>query len=111
VFGDQGNAMVRLIAAGTSDSLLPGAQLQAGDIYDLVGTGAAGSSGIGGPAPGAEISHPSGLVVDAGGSLLVSDQSDVTLPAAAVLDATLAVKELADNSGRRCGLRGRACGR
>jgi sugar lactone lactonase YvrE len=44
-----------------------------GDISTVAGTGLPGFSGDGGPATGAKIYHPQGVVVDAAGNLYIAD--------------------------------------
>ena len=47
--------------------------MEAGHIYTVAGTGAASSTGDGGPATSASIDQPIGVAVDAHGNLVVGD--------------------------------------
>jgi hypothetical protein len=76
LFGDWGNDVVRLIAAGNTDSLFPGRTLTVGDIYTVVGNDSTGYTGDGGPATKAELNGPAGLAVDANGNLLMADANN-----------------------------------
>jgi sugar lactone lactonase YvrE len=58
---DQGNHVVREVAAGT------------GTIRTIAGTGKIGSSGDGGPATSAEFESPDALAVDQNGNLFIAD--------------------------------------
>ncbi len=58
---DQGNHVVREVAAGT------------GTIRTIAGTGKIGSSGDGGPATSAEFESPGALAVDQNGNLFIGD--------------------------------------
>ena len=62
---------VRLIAAATGTAL--GRRVEAGHIYTVAGTGAASSTGDGGPATSATVDQPIGVAVDAHGNLVVGD--------------------------------------
>jgi len=62
---------VRLIAASTGTAF--GRNVQSGHIYTVAGTGAASSTGDGGPATSASIDQPIGVAVDAHGNLVVGD--------------------------------------
>jgi sugar lactone lactonase YvrE len=58
--GDYGNHVVRKVTAG-------------GAISTVVGTGAPGFSGDGGPALSAQLTYPTGVIADAGGNLYIAD--------------------------------------
>jgi hypothetical protein len=45
-----------------------------GDITTVAGSGIAGFAGDGGPATNAQLNHPTGVVVDAAGGILIADQ-------------------------------------
>src|SRR3954447_14306787 len=45
-----------------------------GIITTVAGSGIAGFAGDGGPATNAQLNHPTGVVVDAGGAILIADQ-------------------------------------
>ncbi len=62
VVADYGNNRVRLVAEESGTSY--GLTVAAGDIYTVAGTGNAEFSGDGGPAAGAALSSPRGVVVD-----------------------------------------------
>jgi len=62
---------VRLIAEVTGESF--GRHVVAGHIYTVAGSGSPSTSGDGGPAVGASLDQPLGVVVDAHGNLVVSD--------------------------------------
>jgi hypothetical protein len=62
---------VRLVADATRTSY--GRQVEAGHIYTVAGSGAAASTGDGGPATSAAIDQPIGVAVDAHGNLVVGD--------------------------------------
>jgi sugar lactone lactonase YvrE len=71
VLGDTAHHRVRVVAARTGTFY--GTHMSAGHIYTVAGTGAAGSSGDGGPATKAELRNPFGVAVDPAGNLLISD--------------------------------------
>jgi secreted PhoX family phosphatase len=71
VIADGDNNRVRVVAASTGTSY--GQPMTAGDIYTVAGDGKSGSSGDGGPATSAELSVPSGVVVDSAGNLVIAD--------------------------------------
>jgi sugar lactone lactonase YvrE len=62
---------VRLVAGATGTSF--GRSVVSGDIYTVAGTGAATSTGDGGPATSATIDQPIGVAVDAHGNLVIGD--------------------------------------
>jgi sugar lactone lactonase YvrE len=64
ILADAGRHRVRKIETAT------------GIISTLAGTGEAGFSGDGGPAPGAALSAPAGVAVDPGGNVFVSDRGN-----------------------------------
>jgi len=66
-FSDDGNHMVRKVAAGT------------GIISIVAGTGTIGYSGDGGPATSAELSSPDGLALDTLGNLFIADNGNGTV--------------------------------
>ena len=74
VVTDLGNNRVRVVAAGTGEFY--GKAMTAGDIYTIVGTGAAELTGDGGPATAAGLAGPAGITADGAGGLLIADQSN-----------------------------------
>ena len=62
---------VRLVADATGTSF--GSHVESGHIYTVAGTGAASSTGDGGPATSASIDQPIGVAVDSFGNLVVAD--------------------------------------
>ena len=74
VIADASNDVVRLVAATTSDPLVPGKTLVPGDIYLLAGTAlSVGFGGDDGPATAALLSDPTQLTVDGAGNLVIAD--------------------------------------
>jgi hypothetical protein len=75
LIADFGSDVVRLVAAASCSSGCPYglARMTKGDIYTVVGDGAAGYSGDNGPATSAQLSQPVGVAIDAGGNLLIAD--------------------------------------
>jgi antitoxin (DNA-binding transcriptional repressor) of toxin-antitoxin stability system len=75
VITDQGDAVVRLVAASSCSSGCPFGlkSLKKGYIYTVAGDGTRGNTGNGGPATKAELYYPAGLAVGASGDLLVTD--------------------------------------
>ena len=72
LIADSVNNRVRVVAA--TSATFYGIAMTAGDIYTVAGNGASGFSGDGGPATGARVFFPSGVVPDAG-NLVISDGS------------------------------------
>jgi hypothetical protein len=81
------NGEIRMVAATSSNPLLPGAHLTPGDIYTVAGNGTQGYSGDGGPATKAEIDQAhnelgdstpkyGGVAVDQEGNLYIPDASN-----------------------------------
>jgi NHL repeat len=86
VVADSGNDRVRVVAA--SDGTFYGQAMTAGDIYTVVGTGATGFSGDGGPATSAQLDSPRGVTVDGDGNLVVADRGNNVVRVVAVGDGT-----------------------
>jgi len=61
-----------LVSAARSGTFF-GQPMRAGDIYPVAGDGAAGYSGDGGPATGAELSGRVGVTLDQAGNLVIAD--------------------------------------
>jgi trimeric autotransporter adhesin len=78
VIADTGNRRVRVVAA--SSGLFYGQTMTSGNIYTVAGNGSGGFgggySGDGGPATGAELTQPRGLVVDGSGNLVIADSGN-----------------------------------
>jgi sugar lactone lactonase YvrE len=70
---DTGNERIRAVNVRTSPTTVLGITIQPGEIETVVGTGAVGYSGDGGPATNAEINLPTGLIVDSSGNLFFAD--------------------------------------
>jgi hypothetical protein len=87
LIADTYNNRVRLVAAVSCSSGCPYglASMTKGDIYTVAGDGTDGYSGDSGAATSAELGNPFGMAVDAGGDLLIGDNSNqrVRLVAAA----------------------------
>ena len=73
---DAGNNRIQEIAAAGGHHW--GQSMTAGDIYTIAGsaTGAAGSTGDGGPASSALLNGPGGLALDAAGDLYIADSGN-----------------------------------
>ncbi len=69
---DQGNDKIRLVATGSSDSLMPGAKLTAGDIYTVAGGGSTAAP-YGVAASSASLRSTQSLAIGAAGNLYVSE--------------------------------------
>ncbi len=80
LIADSGHRRVRVVAASTG--MFYGKPMTAGNIYTLAGTGKIGTSGDGGPATGATLTDPEGVVADANGNVLIADTTKVRLVAA-----------------------------
>jgi len=74
LIADSGNARIRIVAASTGTFY--GQAMTAGDIYTVAGNGQHGYSGDGGPATGAALNGPQGVVVDAHGNLVIADSAN-----------------------------------
>ena len=73
IIADMGGNVIVLLAAATSDALLPGQALIAGDVYAVAGSHSAGYGGDFGPARSSELFWPFGVAVDHSGNAYVSD--------------------------------------
>lgn len=71
---DAGHLMVRVVAA--SSGTFYGQAMKANDIYVIAGTGAAGSSGNGGPALNATLFQPQTVTIDGSGNVLITDKGN-----------------------------------
>jgi len=74
VIADTGNFRVRVVAASTGNFY--GQPMTAGYIYTIAGTGNDGFSGDGHPATAAELGNLTGIAVDPGGDVAVSDNGN-----------------------------------
>ena len=70
---DSGDFVIRAVNPGSSSVTLGGVTIAAGDIAPVVGIGARGFFGDGGPALSAGMAEPLGLGTDAAGDLLITD--------------------------------------
>jgi sugar lactone lactonase YvrE len=68
------NARIRVVAKRTGTFY--GQPMTAGDVYTIAGTGTAGFSGNGGPAAGAEVAGPAGIITDGAGNILFADDGN-----------------------------------
>jgi len=75
VVGDEGDDLVRVIAAQSCSASCPYGigTLTRGDIYTIAGDGSSGFSGDGGPATSAGLFYPTWVAVDSAGDVLVTD--------------------------------------
>ena len=75
VVGDEGDDLVRVIAAQNCSASCPHglSTMTKGDIYTIAGDGSSGFSGDGGPATSAGLFYPTWVAVDSAGDVLVSD--------------------------------------
>jgi len=73
---DTANHVLRLIAGGTSDALLPDQTLVAGDIYTVAGRGNQIPGGSGTPASGVDLLFPDKLAVDPAGNVVMADSGE-----------------------------------
>ncbi len=71
LIADTLNDVVKEVAGSTGSHY--GQSMTAGDVYAIAGTGAAGSSGNGGPASAAELQDPEGLWVTGAGDVYIAD--------------------------------------
>ena len=71
---DGNNNAIRVIAG--QSGILFGQNVTAGNIYTVAGTGAAGSTGDGGPASKAELNQPLAVAVDGAGNLYITDANN-----------------------------------
>ncbi len=71
LIADTGDSRIRVLA-GTTGTFY-GQAMTAGDIYTVVGTGAVGHFGDGGPASIATLDKPQGVAIDLSGNLLIAD--------------------------------------
>jgi trimeric autotransporter adhesin len=71
LIASQGNARVRVVAAGTGTFY--GKAMTTGDIYTIAGNGKRAFSGEGGPAVKAQLYIPGGVALDGAGNLVVAD--------------------------------------
>jgi NHL repeat-containing protein len=71
LIADTAHHRIRVLA-GTSGTFY-GQAMTAGDIYTIVGTGAVGHFGDGGPASIATLDGPQGVAIDPSGNLLIAD--------------------------------------
>jgi len=71
---DTYNHAVRMVAS--DDFIYYGCSAHSGNIYTIAGTGVAGSTGDGGPAVWARLNKPSGVVVAADRTLLITDSDN-----------------------------------
>ena len=71
LIADTGNSRIRVVAARTGTFY--GQTMTTGDIYTIAGNGTYGYTGDGGPATAAELSEPTGIVVDGAGNMLIAD--------------------------------------
>jgi NHL repeat len=71
LIADTAHNRIRVLA-GTSGTFY-GQAMTAGDIYTVVGTGAVGHSGDGGPASIATLDKPQGMAIDPAGNLVIAD--------------------------------------
>ncbi len=80
IFSDNGNSVVRVIAA--QNGTFFGTAMTAGDIYTVAGDGTSGYLGSGGPATSAELNSPKGVAVDPEGNLIIGQNNVVSAVAA-----------------------------
>ncbi len=75
VVGDEGDDLVRVIAAQSCSASCPYglSTMTDGDIYTIAGDGSSGFSGDGGPATSAGLFYPTWVAVDSAGDVLVAD--------------------------------------
>jgi hypothetical protein len=75
VVGDEGDDLVRVIAAQNCSASCPYGlgTFTRGDIYTIAGDGSSGFSGDGGPATSAGLFYPTWVAVDSAGDVLVTD--------------------------------------
>jgi trimeric autotransporter adhesin len=71
VIGDSGNNKVRVVAEATGTYYA--VAMTTGDIYTVAGTGTAGFSGDTGAAISAELHDPTGVSIDGGGNIVITD--------------------------------------
>jgi hypothetical protein len=90
LIADDGNSVVRLVAASSCSSGCPYGlpSMTKGDIYTVAGDGAVGYSGDKGPATSAELNFPWGVAVDRGGDLLISDSTNSVVRLVAAADCS-----------------------
>jgi sugar lactone lactonase YvrE len=72
VMADMVNDRIRVVAEHTGTFYRQA--MTAGDIYTVAGDGTEGFAGDGGPATAAELAHPTDVVVDDAGNLVIADQ-------------------------------------
>lgn len=70
---DRNGNVVRVIAQRTATYY--GVAMTAGDVYAIAGTGTAGETGDGGAATSAELNWPVGILTDANGNVLISENA------------------------------------
>jgi hypothetical protein len=70
---DTNNERIRAVNTSSNPATVLGVTIQPGQIETVVGTGALGYSGDGGPATASEINLPTGLIVDPKGNLFFAD--------------------------------------
>jgi sugar lactone lactonase YvrE len=87
LIADIHNNRIRVVAGQTGTFY--GRAMTAGDIYTIVGTGAAGFSGDGGPATSAQLDRPNSVTVDPAGNLLIADTRNVRVRVVAETTGTL----------------------
>ncbi len=73
---DTVNNRIRAVNLQPSAVTIAGITIQPGDIQTIAGNGTAGYSGDGGAATSGEINAPQGLLVAAGGNILVADSNN-----------------------------------
>jgi DNA-binding beta-propeller fold protein YncE len=71
VIADTGDGRIRVVAESTGTFY--GLAMTARNIYTIAGDGVQGYSGDGGPAVGAEIDFPGGVMVDNAGNVVIAD--------------------------------------
>ncbi len=74
---DSYNNQVKVVAGSTGTRY--GQPMTAGDVYAVAGTGAAGSSGDGGPADSAQLNDPADVAVTRSGDVFIADAGNAVL--------------------------------
>lgn len=92
---DTDNSVVRVVNSGTQSVTIAGVAIAPGNIQTVVGTGTAGYSGDGNPAPNAELNDPFGVFVDGQGNIFIADTDNFVVRA--VVASTGNIQTVAGN--------------